>query len=86
MLLSVKVIRPPYGNANKRVANLLNSLGYTVVTWSIDSMDYVTHNLDKEMTHYRNELGSSHGPNGAVALEHDVCIHPTVNDYFGAVN
>ena len=66
-------MRPPYGNANKVTTSTLNDLGYTVVTWSVDSKDYVTHDLNKEMANYKKQLGPSSGTLGGIALEHDVC-------------
>ncbi|KAI8584223.1 hypothetical protein K450DRAFT_218723 [Umbelopsis ramanniana AG] len=64
-------MRPPYGNSNSGTTSTLNSLGYTVVTWNVDSKDYETHNLNDELTNYKNELGPITGP-GGIALEHDV--------------
>ncbi|KAI9283064.1 hypothetical protein BC943DRAFT_328209 [Umbelopsis sp. AD052] len=64
-------MRPPYGNSNSATTSTLNSLGYTVVTWNVDSKDYETHNLGDELTNYKNELGPITGP-GGIALEHDV--------------
>jgi peptidoglycan/xylan/chitin deacetylase (PgdA/CDA1 family) len=66
------VMRPPYGNSNDKTTKTLNSLGYTVVTWNVDSKDYVTHNLTDEITNYKTELGPSRGSDGGIALEHDV--------------
>jgi peptidoglycan/xylan/chitin deacetylase (PgdA/CDA1 family) len=68
-------MRPPFGNANKKVTALLNSMGYTVVNWSVDSKDYVTHDLDDEMENYHNDRRAGSSPKGAIALGHDVCIH-----------
>ncbi|KAI9283063.1 hypothetical protein BC943DRAFT_382126 [Umbelopsis sp. AD052] len=65
-------VRPPYGNSDDRVTNILNHLGYTVVNWSVDSKDYETHSLSDEMHNYHRELGSSSGSKGGIGLEHDV--------------
>ena len=64
-------MRPPYGNSNTETTSTLNSIGYTVVTWNVDSKDYETGNLDDEMANYKSELGPTSGP-GGIALEHDV--------------
>jgi peptidoglycan/xylan/chitin deacetylase (PgdA/CDA1 family) len=66
------VMRPPYGNSNSATTQTLNKLGYTIVTWSVDSKDYVTHNLTDELANYKSELGPVTGSNGGIALEHDV--------------
>jgi peptidoglycan/xylan/chitin deacetylase (PgdA/CDA1 family) len=68
-------MRPPFGNANKKVTALLNSMGYTVVNWSVDSKDYVTHDLDDAMENYHNDLRAGSSLKGAIAQGHDVCIH-----------
>lgn len=65
-------MRPPYGNSNSATTQTLNKLGYTIVTWSVDSKDYVTHNLTDELANYKSELGPVTGSNGGIALEHDV--------------
>ncbi|KAH8550643.1 hypothetical protein BGW37DRAFT_497831 [Umbelopsis sp. PMI_123] len=65
-------MRPPYGNSNTATTKTLNNLGYTVVTWNVDSKDYETHDLQSEMKNYKNELGPVTGQNGGIALEHDV--------------
>jgi peptidoglycan/xylan/chitin deacetylase (PgdA/CDA1 family) len=65
-------MRPPYGNSNKKTTEVLNNLGYTIVTWNIDTKDYETHDLNKEMENYKNELPSSNDSAGGIALEHDV--------------
>ncbi len=35
-----KLFRPPYGDYNNRVIELANSLGYTTIQWSVDSLDW----------------------------------------------
>jgi len=36
--ISPKIIRPPYGSWNPRVLKYLNSLGYYVIRWKLDTM------------------------------------------------
>ncbi|OAD71576.1 carbohydrate esterase family 4 protein [Phycomyces blakesleeanus NRRL 1555(-)] len=63
-------MRPPFGDINKHIIDLLNNLGYTIVTWSLDTKDYETHNLSDEMKSVSVGMeGSSHG---YIALTHDV--------------
>ena len=50
-------------------------MGYTVVNWSVDSKDYVTHDLDDAMENYHNDLRAGSSLKGAIAQGHDVCIH-----------
>ncbi|KAG2180935.1 hypothetical protein INT43_008515 [Umbelopsis isabellina] len=65
-------MRPPYGNSNEKTTEVLNNLGYTVVTWNVDTKDYETHNLSEEMDNYKKELPLSNSGDGGIALEHDV--------------
>jgi peptidoglycan/xylan/chitin deacetylase (PgdA/CDA1 family) len=37
----ITLLRPPGGNFNKNVLKIADSLGYTVVHWSIDSRDWL---------------------------------------------
>ncbi|KAJ2959443.1 hypothetical protein NQZ79_g5076 [Umbelopsis isabellina] len=65
-------MRPPYGNSNEKTTQVLNDLGYTVVTWNVDTKDYETHDLTQEMDNYKTELPPSDSGEGGIALEHDV--------------
>lgn len=65
-------MRPPYGNSNEQTTKVLNGLGYTVVTWNVDTKDYETHDLSKELDNYKNQLPPSNSGEGGIALEHDV--------------
>jgi peptidoglycan/xylan/chitin deacetylase (PgdA/CDA1 family) len=35
-----KTLRPPYGEVNTNVLKIAKTLGYPVITWSVDSIDY----------------------------------------------
>jgi polysaccharide deacetylase family sporulation protein PdaB len=43
---NVTLLRPPSGNFNKKVLKIADSLGYTVVHWSIDSKDWLNPGVD----------------------------------------
>ena len=45
---NIALFRPPYGSINREALNLLKQSGYTVVNWSVDSLDWkYPDNLDK---------------------------------------
>ncbi|MBA2873229.1 polysaccharide deacetylase family sporulation protein PdaB [Anoxybacillus calidus] len=43
---NVTLLRPPSGHFNKKVLKIADSLGYTVVHWSIDSKDWLNPGVD----------------------------------------
>lgn len=61
-----KTVRPPYGSVNTAIAPII---GLPISQWSIDSLDWKTHNAQKITTEIRN-----HAFNGGIVLMHD--IHP----------
>jgi polysaccharide deacetylase family sporulation protein PdaB len=43
---NVNLLRPPHGNFDKKVLKIADSLGYTVVHWSVDSKDWLNPGVD----------------------------------------
>ncbi|KAI8327733.1 hypothetical protein BC941DRAFT_339698, partial [Chlamydoabsidia padenii] len=65
------VMRPPYGDATEKDAEFLNSLGYTVVTWSIDIQDWEGETtLQQEEATLAKDLRTPAEHN--IILQHDV--------------
>ncbi|KAG9293258.1 hypothetical protein G9A89_010629 [Geosiphon pyriformis] len=74
--LTPKLMRPPYGDIDDRVRNIMTALGYKIAIWDRDTfdwlsfddptfqMDWVTGNVTK----WVNEPS----PNGHISLEHDL--------------
>ncbi|ORZ11477.1 hypothetical protein BCR42DRAFT_395139 [Absidia repens] len=65
------VMRPPYGDVTDKNIQLLNSLDYSVVTWSIDITDWKkATSVDEELDIVKKALQDSKNHN--VILQHDV--------------
>lgn len=62
-----KLLSPPYGDINERVSKVAEELGYTVIMWSIDTIDWNTKDYNKILARIKNK----HHP-GAIIL-----MHPT---------
>ncbi|KAI9487314.1 MAG: hypothetical protein EXX96DRAFT_497836 [Benjaminiella poitrasii] len=72
------VMRPPAGSYDTNVLNTLRKLGYSVVTWDVDTQDWLTHNLDDEETAYKQMDSDKSSTLGHITLEHEV-YDQTVN-------
>ncbi|MBB6284300.1 polysaccharide deacetylase family sporulation protein PdaB [Geobacillus subterraneus] len=53
---NVELLRPPGGNFNKNVLKIAESLGYTVVHWSIDSKDWLNPGTEQIVANVANDL------------------------------
>jgi len=72
-------MRPPYGNANNTVLEILNGMGYKVVQWSFDSGDSLeTFTVDEEFTTVNSQLDSA-SQHGLIPLFHET-IKSTVEE------
>ena len=58
---------PPYGDLNKDVINAAESIGYKVIMWSIDTIDWNTKDYNKILERINKKIH-----NGAIIL-----MHPT---------
>jgi peptidoglycan/xylan/chitin deacetylase (PgdA/CDA1 family) len=66
-------MRPPYGDATEKNAAFLNSLGYTVVTWSIDIKDWEKSTSVKDEENTVASALQNSGENNII-LQHDVSL------------
>jgi peptidoglycan-N-acetylglucosamine deacetylase len=65
----IKIFRPPYGDHNALVDQIVQELGYTLVLWNVDTFDWhpeyqsdwVKHSVAKILTH-KDSLVLSHDP------------------------
>lgn len=64
------VMRPPYGARNRRVDQSLRSLGESAQIWDVDTLDWQTLSVSKNIQHVQNETRR-----GSIVLMHE--IHPT---------
>ncbi|KAI8094243.1 hypothetical protein BDF21DRAFT_436186 [Thamnidium elegans] len=77
-----RYIRPPYGEADSRVKNLLKQMGYKVLMWNVDPTDYNVHmmkdggrrivrSFDKAVDGISNQLNANKDL-GYISLQHDL--------------
>ncbi|KAI8641929.1 hypothetical protein BD408DRAFT_467459 [Parasitella parasitica] len=72
------IMRPPAGSYDANSLKVLRKLGYSVVTWDIDTQDWLTHNLSQEKIAYQIMDKDTSSTLGHIALEHEV-FDQTVN-------
>ena len=61
------VMRPPYGDLNKSIQGQINGLGYPVIIWSLDTLDWKTRNTQSTINAILNNI-----KDGDVVLMHDL--------------
>lgn len=62
----VRFLRPPYGAWNSTVCGVCRDLGLSIVTWSIDTLDWKTRNAQKTFETIKSQV-----KNGDIILCHD---------------
>ncbi|CEP11688.1 hypothetical protein [Parasitella parasitica] len=72
------IMRPPAGSYDSNSLKVLRKLGYSVVTWDIDTQDWLTHDLSQEKVAYQIMDKDTSSTIGHIALEHEV-YDQTVN-------
>ncbi|KAK9761750.1 hypothetical protein K7432_013121 [Basidiobolus ranarum] len=67
-------MRPPYGDTDGPSRKILQKMGYTVVTWSVDPVDWNPENsIDEMYQEYIDQTGSTNPSVGKfISLNHDV--------------
>lgn len=76
-----RYIRPPYGEADGRVKNLLKQMGYKILMWNVDPTDYnvhmkvdggtrILHSFDKAATEGDENYLNVHKDLGFISLQH----------------
>jgi peptidoglycan/xylan/chitin deacetylase (PgdA/CDA1 family) len=65
----IGMFRPPYGSMNKTGRLRLKQLGLTEVQWSVDTMDWASHNAERLR---KRTVSMIFKQNGGVVLMHDV--------------
>jgi peptidoglycan/xylan/chitin deacetylase (PgdA/CDA1 family) len=72
-----KLMRPPYGSHNGKVDGVMAGLGYRVVIWNVDTVDWNrAYKPDKWVQHGINQIRARRR---SVVLNHD--IHGTTADH-----
>ncbi|EPB82360.1 hypothetical protein HMPREF1544_10907 [Mucor circinelloides 1006PhL] len=72
------IMRPPAGSYDDNTLKVLRKLGYSVVTWDVDTRDWATHNLNDEEKAYKTMDKDTSSILGHITLEHEV-YDQTVN-------
>ena len=62
------LFRPPYGDYNDTLIDAANSLGYHVIQWDIDSLDWKDYGADNIVSRV---LDNDHLGNGSIILMHN---------------
>jgi peptidoglycan/xylan/chitin deacetylase (PgdA/CDA1 family) len=65
----IGLFRPPYGALSKAGRARLKTLGLTEVQWSVDTLDWASHNAERLR---KKTVGMIFKQNGGVVLMHDV--------------
>jgi len=65
--IKTNLFAPPYGDVNKKVTQIAEDLGYKVIMWSIDTIDWNTKDYTKILERVNKKIH-----NGAIIL-----MHPT---------
>lgn len=63
----LKMYRPPYGAINDKVMNVSRDLGYAIINWSLDPLDWKTKNADTTYAYIINRVNDK-----AIILSHDL--------------
>lgn len=66
--LEMKVFRPPFGDYNDTVIRAANELGYHVIQWDVDSLDWKDYGCDSILHTVTNH---KHLGNGSIILMHN---------------
>lgn len=62
----VTLFRPPFGDYNNRLIETARGLGYQVIQWDVDSLDYKDYGVDSIVNRVMNKVG-----NGSIVLFHN---------------
>ncbi|KAK9700924.1 hypothetical protein K7432_011983 [Basidiobolus ranarum] len=69
-------MRPPYGEYNAMALGVMKDMGYKVIIWNVDTLDWQTQNSQSTLKVYTNTLASANSKTGTfISLQHD--IQPT---------
>lgn len=66
--IDMTLFRPPYGDYNDILINTANSMGYHVIQWDVDSLDWKDYGADSIVS---KVLDHKHLGNGSIILMHN---------------
>ena len=67
-----RYLRPPYGDYNTQAMQVWNSLGYFVITWSIDTRDWVVGSTPASALQRVKDVLAADSTSGHIMLCHDI--------------
>ncbi|ORX98793.1 glycoside hydrolase/deacetylase [Basidiobolus meristosporus CBS 931.73] len=66
-------MRPPYGEYNAQSLALMKEMGYKVIYWNVDTLDWQTMNSQKTLDVYKKTLAKANLKNDRfISLQHDI--------------
>jgi peptidoglycan-N-acetylglucosamine deacetylase len=74
----IKIFRPPYGHRNSLVDRVVKSLGYRMVLWNVDTLDWHTEHRSRWVERGMEQIA---GHRDSIVLAHDV--HSTTVENVG---
>ncbi|KAK9713041.1 hypothetical protein K7432_006743 [Basidiobolus ranarum] len=66
-------MRPPYGSVSDQTLQVLGSLGYKVIYWNLDTLDWETKDGEKTLEAYQQYLSTASVESSSIlSLQHDI--------------
>ncbi|CAG8610508.1 352_t:CDS:2 [Paraglomus occultum] len=81
--IATRTIRPPYGDCDDRVRDIIRQLGYKLVLWDSDTQDYLSNSnpkfdLNWIAGNFTQWTSKDKGKTGHISLEHDLFPQTTL--------
>ncbi|KAK9692976.1 hypothetical protein K7432_014127 [Basidiobolus ranarum] len=83
-----KYMRPPFGSYSSEALKVLKDMGYTVIIWNLDTLDWKTKNGPKTVNVFTKALKNADSKKDSyISLEHDIVKSSTqsVNEVINAI-
>ncbi|KAK9712787.1 hypothetical protein K7432_006900 [Basidiobolus ranarum] len=66
-------MRPPYGEYNAKALTIMKDMGYKVINWNVDTLDWEHKNSQKTLKVYKDVLAKANLKNDRfISLQHDI--------------
>ncbi|CAG8487455.1 8836_t:CDS:2 [Paraglomus brasilianum] len=75
--VTTRTVRPPYGDCDDRVRDILGQLGYKIILWDRDASDFLANsnpnfNVNWIPGNFTQWIATDTGTTGHISLEHDL--------------
>ncbi|ORX96221.1 glycoside hydrolase/deacetylase [Basidiobolus meristosporus CBS 931.73] len=67
-----RYMRPPYGSYNENTLQILGEMGYRVVYWNVDTLDWQHQDPKRSLNVYRETIRNSSPSDSFISLQHDI--------------